>query len=134
MRVDGVFIVYALVSFFVTVNNLASFQSDHLPVEAFNWLCWVPSWSKAAGQVMSSEEHSPDLTSGRSMLIEVHFSGKGFEWFSVKPPNQSGFQARQVASLSATKSVPPDTQSLWSSLTVGEGRKLAARNFRGFSR
>lgn len=55
-------------------------------VGSFDWCAWNPTWSKAPGQVSITDERSPDLTNGKSMRIEVHFSGKGFEWFSVKPP------------------------------------------------
>ena len=52
-------------------------------VGSFDWCAWNPTWSKAPGQVSITDERSPDLTNGKSMRIEVHFSGKGFEWFSV---------------------------------------------------
>ena len=54
-------------------------------LESFDWCVWNSAWSKAPGQITIANEHSPDLSSGKSMGIEVHFSGKGFEWFSVKP-------------------------------------------------
>jgi hypothetical protein len=79
-------IVLGLIFCLQPLSSISELKSVHASVETFDWLCWIPGWSKAAGQVMSSEERSPDLTSGRSMLVEVHFSGRGFEWFSVKPP------------------------------------------------
>jgi len=54
-------------------------------VESFDWCAWKPAWCKAAGQVSVVGEHSPDLPGGKSLCVEIHFSGRGFEWFSVKP-------------------------------------------------
>lgn len=54
-------------------------------LESFDRCVWNSAWSKAPGQITIANEHSPDLSNGKSMCIEVHFSGKGFEWFSVKP-------------------------------------------------
>jgi len=53
-------------------SSVSDLKGICAPAEAFDWLRWVPGWKKEAGQVVSSEERSPDLTSGRSMLIEVH--------------------------------------------------------------
>jgi hypothetical protein len=79
-------IVLGLIFCLQPLSSVSEPKSVHAFVETFDWLCWIHGWSKAAGQVMSSEERSPDLTSGQSMLVEVRFSGRGFEWFSVKPP------------------------------------------------
>jgi hypothetical protein len=84
MRVSRLIEVAILVSWILCLHVHA--QTVTLSLETFDRCHWVSGWSKAAGQVMSSEERSPDLTSGQSMFVEVHFSGRGFEWFSVKPP------------------------------------------------
>ncbi len=84
MRVGKLLEVAIWVSWILCLNAHA--QNATLSLETFDWFHWVSSWSKAAGQIAINEEHSPDLTSGQSMLVEVQFSGKGFEWFSVKPP------------------------------------------------
>lgn len=79
-------IVLGLIFCLQPLSSVSELKSVHASAETFDWLCWIHGWSKAAGQVMISEERSPDLTSGQSMLVEVRFSGRGFEWFSVKPP------------------------------------------------
>lgn len=79
-------IISILVSFLISLpNSVAALEVASRVVESFDWCAWDSVWSKAAGQVSIVGEHSPDLPDGKSMCIEVHFSSRGFEWFSVKP-------------------------------------------------
>lgn len=64
-----------------------SFRLERVSVvlESFDCCKWQRSWSRAAGKIMTADEGSPESPNGKSLYAEIHFSGRGFEWFSVKP-------------------------------------------------
>jgi hypothetical protein len=54
--------------------------------EPFDGTPWqVGAWSKASGSTRMLREGAPDAAPGGCLETEVHFSGDGFEWFSVGP-------------------------------------------------
>ncbi|MGQ9520344.1 MAG: sugar-binding protein [Candidatus Fervidibacter sp.] len=85
MRVDRINVFVWLVLCFQVCFTYA--QTVTSTIETFNRRLWERAWSKAAGTISFSQESLANLPHDRSMEIEVHFSGTGFEWFSVKPSN-----------------------------------------------
>jgi hypothetical protein len=54
--------------------------------ETFDETAWPNSdWNRAAGSSRVVTEHAPEAPAGKSLRIDVQFSGKGFEWFGVGP-------------------------------------------------
>ena len=59
--------------------------------ESFEGRCWAAGqWSKAGGGPKSSGDVPGELAaaSAKSMVQEVSFSGKGFEFYSADPPER----------------------------------------------
>jgi len=54
--------------------------------ETFDEAAWPPEgWNKAGGNTSLTADVPPSTPPGKSLQIEVRFSGKGFEWFAVAP-------------------------------------------------
>ncbi len=66
--------------------SVAPAQTVARVVETFDWVSWASGWNKAAGRVALDAEHAPEAPKGKSLRLDIHFSGRGFEWFGVVPP------------------------------------------------
>ncbi len=75
--------VNALLSASVAVSSA---QTVVRAVETFDWHCWRVGWNKAAGVVALDTDQAPDAPKGRSLRLDIRFSGRGFEWFGIAPP------------------------------------------------
>ena len=54
--------------------------------EDFEQNAWLPSqWNSAKGQTSLVNDPAPDLRTGKSLKIDVAFSGGGFEHFTAEP-------------------------------------------------
>lgn len=55
-------------------------------VEPFDQVAWpTDAWVRAAGSSRLVDDLPPNSPPGKSLKIEVRFSGKGFEWSGVAP-------------------------------------------------
>lgn len=55
--------------------------------EPFDQVDWPnDAWVRASGGSCLVDDVAPNAPAGKSLEIEVRFSGKGFEWFGVAPP------------------------------------------------
>ncbi len=73
--------VNALLSAVVVVGSA---QTVARAMETFDWHCWRAGWNKAAGAL--DADQAPEALKGRSLRLDIHFSGRGFEWFGIALP------------------------------------------------
>jgi hypothetical protein len=61
-------------------------QTVRKTAESFDDTAWpVDAWNKAVGSTSLAADASPAAPAGKSLQIDVRFSGHGFEWFGVSP-------------------------------------------------
>lgn len=84
---------------FVTIAAVAAFASLGRPAAGdpaatlvrkvagdFEQSPWAPSpWSSAKGRIMLASDPAPDVSTAKSLKIDVAFSGGGFEHFTAEP-------------------------------------------------
>lgn len=85
--------------------------------ESFDEAPWrMSQWSSAGGEASLSDDVAPDAPAGKSLLLEVRFSGAGFEHFSAGPPGGLA--------------VPGDVQSVTVRYTKSDKRYTLLLKFR----
>ncbi len=84
--------------------------------EDFQQTSWLPDqWSNAKGRVSLASGPDPDVRAGKSLQIEVFFSGQGFEHFTADPP--------------APLWIPGDARSVKLRYKISDGRYALKMDF-----